>query len=372
MSTRRTTADPREGVRALAEQLGRRAPTSLGEAAAAAHVNGQLRQAGLRVSADPFRLAAPSAAGVLLPGLAGALAAALLAPLPLPSLLLALWALVALGLLPLFGAPPLLGRWAESQNVVGVRAATVPRQWRVVLLARLDSAPTPRGLARLVAHSRAAAAGRSVAFAALTALAALAYTRGPLPWAPLAALPAAYLLLTSLAALRRPPPAAESDGAGALAVLLGAAAQLGGLREIELWAVALGAASAGGAARLLSRYPFERDSTLLLVLDSLDAGRLAVVAPARGQGGRPADPLLHTLAAAHISDPQIDAVIAPRPLPAPAAAARSRGLRVATITGLGAGPAASLDDQLAGIDGQLVERATRLVVAMVRRLDQGG
>ncbi len=146
MSIRRTAADAREGVRALVEQLGRRAPTSLAEAAAAAHVNGQLRQAGLRVSADPFRLPAPSRAGALLPGLLGLLVAALLAPFPLPSLLLAVWALVVSGLLPLLGAPPLLARWAESQNVVAVRAANAARTWRVVLLARLDSCPPPRGL----------------------------------------------------------------------------------------------------------------------------------------------------------------------------------------------------------------------------------
>ena len=213
MSTRRTTADLREGVRALVQLPGERAPTSLAEASAAAHVNGQLRQFGLRVSADTFRLPVPSTLGVLLPGLLGVLVAALLAPLPLPSLLLALWAFLASGLLPLFGAAPLLARWAESQNVVGVRAATVPRQWRVVLLARLDSAAAPRGRARLLSGPLAAA-GRAIAFAALAALAALVFIGGPLPWAPLAALPAAYLLLVSLAALRRPPPHEPKRGRG--------------------------------------------------------------------------------------------------------------------------------------------------------------
>jgi hypothetical protein len=370
MSTRRTAADAREGVRALVEQLGRRAPTSLAEAAAAAHVNGQLRQAGLRVSADPFRLPAPSRAGALLPGLLGLIVAALLAPLPLPSLLLAVWALVVSGLLPLLGAPPLLARWAESQNVVGVRAANAARTWRVVLLARLDSAPAPRGLARLAAPTRSAAAGRAVAFAALAALAALAYAGGPLPWAPLAAIPAAYLLLVSIVALRPVAAPAESAGAGALAVLLGAASQLVGLHEVELWAIALGAAREGGAATLLKRYPFERDTTLLIALDSLDAGRLVVVSPKPGLGRRTADPLLLALAA-HAADQQTTAAVVPQPLPATAAAAQARGLRVVALTADGDAPAAAPDDRLGGIDGQLVDKATRLVVAMVRQLDEG-
>ena len=154
-------------------------------------------------------------------------------------------------------------------------------------------------------------------------------------------------------------------------MLLAAAAELAGLREVELWAIALGAASAGGGATLLDRYPFEREATLLIALDALDAGRLSVVAPVGGAFERPADPLLSALAGSHAANPQIGAVVELGALPQPAALAHARGLRVVALTGVGASPPALPDDQYPGIDGQLVERATRLVVAMIRQLDEG-
>src|SRR5215216_677818 len=64
---RRLREDPTDAVNRIAVEIGRRRPTSLGEAQAAAYLDGRLRRAGLRVSADAFRAAAgPGWDGALL------------------------------------------------------------------------------------------------------------------------------------------------------------------------------------------------------------------------------------------------------------------------------------------------------------------
>src|SRR6266536_3319559 len=68
---RRLREAPQDAVNRIAGEIGARRATSLGEAQAAAYLDGRLRRAGLRVSADAFR--AP--AGVGWDGLALALLA---------------------------------------------------------------------------------------------------------------------------------------------------------------------------------------------------------------------------------------------------------------------------------------------------------
>src|SRR5690349_16998561 len=64
---RRLREDPLDAVNRIAAEIGARRPTSLGEAQAAAYLDGRLRRAGLRVSADAFRAAAgPGWDGALL------------------------------------------------------------------------------------------------------------------------------------------------------------------------------------------------------------------------------------------------------------------------------------------------------------------
>ena len=59
---RRLREDPTDAVNRIAVEIGARRPTSLGEAQAAAYLDGRMRRAGLRVSADAFRAAyAPDA-----------------------------------------------------------------------------------------------------------------------------------------------------------------------------------------------------------------------------------------------------------------------------------------------------------------------
>src|SRR5436189_6490 len=64
---RRLREDPLDAINRIAGEIGARRATSLGEAQAAAYLDGRMRRAGLRVSVDAFR-AATSAGwdGVLL------------------------------------------------------------------------------------------------------------------------------------------------------------------------------------------------------------------------------------------------------------------------------------------------------------------
>src|SRR5215212_8612405 len=88
---RRLRESPQDAVNRIAGDIGARRATSLGEAQAAAYLDGRLRRAGLRVSADAFR--AP--AGVGWDGLVLALLALVGVTLyywvPLPSLALSVW-----------------------------------------------------------------------------------------------------------------------------------------------------------------------------------------------------------------------------------------------------------------------------------------
>ena len=58
---RRLREEPRDAINRIAGEIGARRATSLGEAQAAAYLDGRLRRAGLRVSAEGFR--APAGIG---------------------------------------------------------------------------------------------------------------------------------------------------------------------------------------------------------------------------------------------------------------------------------------------------------------------
>lgn len=362
----------------LAEQAGARAATSPGEATAAAFVNARLRRAGMGVATYELR-AAPRAGGAyLLFGALGLVVAALSPLLPLPSLLLAL-NLLAWVAWDSFGAPvPPVGGRRASQNIVGTRAVAgaaglrpaAPR-WRVVLLAPLD-APQPRqGLASLAGPGRLPALAR-LAAALLVAAGAAASLLLPGPWW-LLGLPGAALCLLVAAAARQPggAPAPGADGGvAALAAMVAAAQRIERLERVELWAVAVGAAGTDprGVTTLLPRYPFDRERTLFLAIEALAGDQLAFVT--REGAGGPADELLLALAAgADADDPQIDAEPRPRDEPGRLAAPlRRHGYRALTLT---AGPSvgAAAPAPAATPDPRLVERAARLVVGIVRRLE---
>ena len=380
---RRLREDPQEAIDRVAGDIGGRRATSLGEAQAAAYFDGRMRRAGLRVSADAFR--SPTGRGW--DGLALALVALIGVPLyywlPLPALALALLnlALAASGLLR--HGQPLLASRRPSQNVVATRAITSVPRWRVVLLAALDSPPATGRIARVLDAGARPLIGRTAACALIGLLAALALLRVPLDvgrllWY-LQTLPAAYLLFTAgldVWAARALASPGAANHAGALAALLASADALNGLQQTELWAIGLGATGTGaGVADLLRRYPFEPAQTLFVGVESIGAGRLSYVTRAGIAPQRPADPhLLRLVAQADAADPLIDAE--PRPYRAEPVLTHSlsrAGLRAITIIGLDSDgqPArrGSPLDTPDRIDPQMLDRAIRLIVGLVKQID---
>lgn len=370
------TRDEAYELESLVDQLasaGPRPPTSPAEARAAAFVNGRLRRAGMGVSTYEVRaVRRPGGAYAAIAAL-GLLAAALTPLLPLPSLLCALLILCAL-LYDALAAPLLpVGPRGVSQNIVGTRAIAgagglAPRQprWRVLLVAPLDS-PAPRaGLARLAAPARGPALLRAAAPALLAGAAAAAWLAPAALWWPALAAAAALFAAVLAADLLPPRPAPADGGLAALAALVAAATRLGALDRVEVWAVAVGAAGSDprGVASLLQRFPFERGSTLVIALEQLAGAQLVYATREGGPAAGPADPLLLRLAgAADAADPRIDAE--PRAIGVAgdlAAPLRRRGLRALTV--LAGSPAAE-----AGVDPAMIERATRLVVGVVRALE---
>jgi hypothetical protein len=383
-SLRRLREDPLDATSRIAGEIGPRRPTSLGEARAAAYLDGRLRRAGLRVSADPFH--APRSAGADGPLLAlpALVSVALYYRLPLPSLALALLGLALALALLWWPDAVVLARKRPSQNVIATRASSSAPRRRVVLLAPLDSPPAMSRLVRLLADDVRPQVGRAAAYGLLTMLALLALpsnlsfeVRRALWFAQFA--PTAYLLLLAgieLWLLRAPTTPGAISHAGAVAVLLASAEELNALERTELWAVALGASHSGaGLADFLRRYPFDREMTLFIEIAGIGAGNLSYVTREGVLRERPADArLLQLVAAADAADPLIDAE--------PRAYRRERtiaarllrdGRRALTITCLsvdGETPhRASLDDTPAVVDGPTLDRAMRLVAGLVRQID---
>lgn len=377
--SRRLREDPLDAVYHVAETIGPRPATSLAEAQAAAYLDGRLRRAGLRVSADPFP--APASAGWDGP-LAGLLLAAGV-PLyywaPLGALALAL-AGTALALWQVLRPDwPLLARRRESQNVIGTRAPPRRSRWRVVLLAPLDSAPRAPAPARWLLEGQRLALARLASSAAVVLAALAGLWDVQRLWWYLQMPPALLLLLLGglgLWLLRAPATPGAVSHAGALGVLLSSAELLGPTERVELWAVGLGATASGrGLADLLRRYPFERETTLFVALEGIGAGELAYLTREGSLGELAADAdLLRYVAAADADDPRIDA--APRPYRASTAAGRLLRQRrpALAITCLGPDGRVPLrfspDDTPAAVDGALLERAVRLVVNLVRQIEQ--
>lgn len=379
---RRLREVPQDAVNRIAGDIGARRATSLGEAQAAAYLDGRMRRAGLRVSAEGFR--APS--GISGDGAALALLAAIGVILyywaPLPSLALAVWNCAFAAAAQRRPSSPFLARKRPSQNVIATRALEAPPCWRVVLLAALDTPPaTKRWVRRLIAGNRAPA-GRVAACVAIAVLALLAFF-GPLEvrrllWYLQFAGVAYVVVLAVLDAWqqRAAATAGAVNHAGSLAAMLESADMLGTLEQTELWAVALGASDSGaGLADMLRRYPFDQRTTLFIGLESLGGGLLSYATREGMLRQRAADPLLlRFVAEADAADPLINAE--PRPYhsePTLAHTLLQGGFRTITLLGLDAdghpaqrGSPADTPEQ---IDAAMIDRAVRLITAVVKRID---
>jgi hypothetical protein len=368
----------------LVQEIGPRPPTSAAEAQAAAYVNSRMRQAGLDVEVQTFR-AVPRA------GLPYGIICLALVLTPLvyyfyrpAALALSLLALLVLVLeilsFPVLSALLPLG---HSQNVIATRPAAREASQRLIVLAHLDS-PRPS----LFFHPRLVGSLRRIFWLTLAAMAALPVLAGLGWWLDLAGLwyaqwaPAAYLLLILAFLvhgefLTRTVPGANNNASG-LVVLLRLADELQGLQQTDLWLVATGGKEAGlhGARQFLRHYPFPPESTYIVNLDSVGQGQLSLVVREGLLWSQCADPYLVEIASRTESD-DISVDADPRVYHltrSDACVAQMRRLRAMSVMALVEGRPAHLhwpSDTLEHIQPQLLERATRLVAGLARRLDRG-
>ncbi len=371
-------------VQFLAQEVGPRGSTSAAEAQAAAYVNACMRRAGLDVEVQTFR-AVPSA------GLPMGLIYLAVALTPLvyhfsrPAALgLALVGLAAFLLESLsFPVVSALMPWGQSQNVIGTRPASRESCQHLIILAHLDS-PRPGLLShtRLSRGYRLAFLVAGAAAVAMPALAGLGWWLGLAGlWYAQCAL-AGYVVLMLLLALQGQllarPLAGANDNASGLAVLLRLAEELQELQQTDLWLVATGSREAGlhGTRRLLRHYPFPRAGTYVVNVDSIGRGELSLVVREGLLWSRRAAPVLLEMARrAESDDITVDAD--PRVYhlqPSDAYAAMMRGFRALSVMGLEDGRPAQhhwREDAPEHVQPQLLDRATRLVAALARRIDQG-
>ncbi len=369
-------------VRDLAEQIGPRPPTSATEARAAAYVNSAMRQAGLDVDVQTFR-APPTFSlpyGLLL------LLFALTPPVSWynPPIALA-GSLVALFLwLAEVLSFPLLSRlfaWKKSQNIVATRPAAQEARQHLIVLAHLDTArPALFFHPRVLRNFRRAFLLLVFALAALPLLCALEWWFRT-PWLWYAQwLPAGYAALALLLMLHqetRPYVPGANDNASGLAILLHLARELDNLQYTDLWLVATGCHEAGlfGTWQFLRQYPFPRESTFLLNLDSLGRGQPAIVVEEGMLWAYRADPLLAELAnQADAAEIVIDAEPRTyRTMHTDAQVAFARHYRALSLIGLKGGEIPNWhrpEDTADRVEPQLLDRAARLAGGIARRLDR--
>lgn len=363
----------------------RRAASSA-EAMGAALLNAQWRRVGMSVDTRPadivprpgFRFWLPLlltvAAGLL--QLIPAVPALLLPWLSLGFDLSALLLIAADGLLP---NGLRLVRRAPTQTIVAVRhiegsdrdeppAAEPPGpRRRVILAVALDAAPLP-GLRNLLQGStRRALLLRLILLAPASIASILLFQSLELPqWLS----PATHLgvgLLLALLTLLPPRLPAHDSNRAAQAAVTAALEQLTGLSRVELWAVGFGGGNIDdqGVGQFLARFPFQRSDTLVLVVGPLSGPHPSVVRRA-GALETQADFGLYALAErVDRRDAQIGAV--PRRRAAALPLVRSwlqRGYRVLQIDAQQRRPGRRDDE------AQLVARSTRLLVGVVRMIEE--
>jgi len=370
-------------VQDLAETIGPRPPTSAAEAEAAAYVNAHMRQAGMDVDVQLFHAVPTTSIPYGLIYLACTLTPLVYYYSPPAALGVSLFALAAFVLETL--SIPVLSAWlpgGQSQNVVGTRPAAQESYQHLVLTAHLDSARASLPFhPRLIGSLRRTFLLTAAAIIALPILVGMGWWIGQAwlwyaQWAPAALLALALLTLLHRDILM-PCVAGANDNASGVAVLLHMAQELKGLQNTDLWLVATGCKEAGlhGVRHFLRQYPFPRDHTYLVNLDTVGRGQLYLIVREGMLWTHRADPHLDELAGrAEADDITIDAdPRAYRLLNSDAQAAMIRGFRAITVTALEGGRPANWHwptDTLEHIQPELLERTTCLVEGIARRLDR--
>jgi hypothetical protein len=259
---------------------------------------------------------------------------------------------------------PFIERRRSSQNVIATRAASDERHHRLVLLAALDTPTLPRRLSALLGGA-AIPMIRAIAALLVLGFGLIGMFDPQRLWFYLQFLPALYLIASAaLDALGKrgfwAPQSADSVG---LAVLLASCEALDELLHTELWAIGLGAStSRAGLADVLRRYPFDPATTLFIGLEGLGNGE-PVFLTHDGWPGHQADPQILAIATQAATDLRIaiPALHATRQATI-AASLMHESRRAITIACLGPGTATPTS-------AEALERATRLVIAMARAVD---
>ncbi len=367
----------------LAEQIGPRPPTSAAEAEAAAYVNSRMRRSGLDVDVQTFRAVRTASLPYGLIYAAGA-AAPLVYVYNRPAAL----ALAVLALLCFTGEAlsfPVLSSLlpkGQSQNVVGTRPPTNEPRQHLIVLAHIDS-----GRANLLFHPRLVRYHRLfflLCFAALGALVVLLAIRWVstalwlwyLQWIPAGYLAIAVVLLLH-SELFLPQVPGANDNASGVAALLRLAERIENLQYTTLWLAATGCHESGmhGARQFLRQYPFPRDRTYVVNLDSVGHGQLALIVAEGMLVPRRTDPdLLELASQAEGADIAINGD--PRTYHhgnTDALVALMRRFRAISVTALHKGRPAYWhwpSDTLENLQPELPDRAVRLVEGIARRVDR--
>ncbi|NJN15137.1 MAG: hypothetical protein HC822_01965 [Oscillochloris sp.] len=361
----------------LADQGGPRPPSSPAEATIAAYLNARLRRSGMRVDTREVHVTPYRSGAHILPTLLAILAAVTLIWLPLPALLLAIWAVLAALANSLFAPLSDLLPRRPSQTIIANRAVephdtdrpAAPRR-RVLLIAPLDTPPQRHGLATLAGPGRSATLLRLLLLAlpGISAALSLWYPAFALSLGVISTLAQVPLLI----AARTPPTLSTpfDGGIGALATLIATAQRLTGLQHVELWAIGVGGAYAdrAGVELVVRRFPFHPGETLAIVIQHLDQGQLSYATRTGALGNHPmSNQLLQFAAAVDASDSSIDAE--PRPYYADddlTLPFLRRAIPTLCILSL---PNGESNSNATPADPALVERAARLIAGIVRRLD---
>jgi hypothetical protein len=371
-------------IQFLTKEIGPRPATSAAEARAAAYINSRLRQAGMEVDVQTFQTVPTESIPRSILYLAMVAAPFVGLYSRLAALIIASVALVVFVAEQL--AWPVLSSWlpgGKSQNVVGTRPAAQEGRQHLVVMAHIDS-----GRANLLYHPRLLGRQRGlyvllfILMVLLPILIGLGWATGE-PWlwyaqlAPAGGLVLAFLLLLHQEIIMPWSPGAN-DNASGVAVLLRLAEELQGLQHPALWLVGTGSKEAGlhGARNFMRHYPFLRENTYIINVDTVGRGELGIIVWEGPLFARRADPTLVELAGRSESgDITIDADPRVYHLTlTDAQVALARGFRAMSILALENGQPAFRhwpNDTAENIVPDLLERATRLVVGIARRLDRG-
>jgi hypothetical protein len=361
-----------ETLRYFSDEIELRQAGGLGEAQAAGYVAGRLRRADYAAAVQSFRTGAgerlPLALLMLFAAGCGALVVADRQPIVIVAALLGVVLALLLMLAEIEGPEPLrrLLRGKTSQSVVAGRAAAAKNaHTRVVILAPLDGPPQPslgrQGVLLLLGALIAEGVGIIGVLAG-----------GGSAWRVVVGLCSALIALAGVWLIGRrllPMPLPAVHGAGELTTLLMLAEELDRLQTIEVWIVALGGSTVGHESirALIERYPFAPGDTYVINLHHISAGQPVFVTREGVLRERRSDRVLFALASdADAADMAIDA--APRRLRQRtlAQSLMVRGFRTITIS------SHSPSSPYTSPDAQTIERCVRLVVGMIRRMDEPG